>query len=192
MNLNPTNPLTPEEILAKLKEMQNFFLKTAIPENINSSSSQTAPHRIYRSRINQLHKKPNPQPETHPLKRIDKGQLDNPNFFSKFSASFNLMEPFIKAQSANDLVIALCSLGNNLKFDFQKERSIEMLKHLNSNEGRIFLKHKIDRIINDTTEQILRDPHLNSSNSGNKGSSTDDDLTKSEGNIATKNDLITH
>ncbi len=58
------------------------------------------------------------------------------------------MESFIKAQSPNDLVIALSNLNKNLEANFQKERSAEMLKHLNSDAGRIFLKHKIDQIIN--------------------------------------------
>ncbi|MEB3316335.1 MAG: hypothetical protein VKK32_09010 [Candidatus Melainabacteria bacterium] len=96
------------------------------------------------------------------------------------------MESFIKAQSANDLVIALSNLNKNLEADFQKERSAEMLKHLNSDEGRIFLKHKIDQIINATTNQILR--YLNSSNSEKKGIRADDDLTESEANIATLNE----
>jgi hypothetical protein len=179
------------------KKLSNDYLnrllktKTLFLQKFNKSE-EAKPSKKFRivkptqKRSSAIHRPINPQPETHPLKRINKEQLDF-KFFKPFSKSFNLMEPFIKAQSANDLVIALCSLEKNLEEDFQEERSGDMLKHLNSNEGRIFLKHKIDRIIDDTTKQILRDPHLNSSDSG-KGSAADDDLTKSAGNIATKNE----
>lgn len=189
MNLNPPNHLSPEDILAKLKEMQNFFLKTAdISENTNPPSSPAEPPKIHPLRIKRLHNRQNPSPKAPEPEMTYRGQLKDASFFYKFSESFNLMESFIKAQSANDLVIALHSLGQNLKANFQKERSVEMLKHLNSNEGHIFLKHKIDQIIEDTTQQILRDPRLNSPDSKKGTTSTDDDLTKSEGNIATQNE----
>lgn len=190
MNLNPPNHLSPEDILAKLKEMQNFFLEKAnISANTSPSPSPAKPPKIHHPRVKQLHHRPNSRPKPPEPEMTYRGQLKEPSFFYKFSESFNLMESFIKAQSANDLVIALHSLGQNLKANFQKERSVEILKHLNSNEGQIFLKHKIDQIINDTTQQILRDPRLNSPDS-KKGTSTDDDLTKSEGNIATHNEPI--
>lgn len=115
-----------------------------------------------------------------------KGQLKNPNFFYKFSQSFNLMENFIKAESANDLVIALCNLGKNLETNFQKDSSLEMFRHLKSTEGRIFLKHKIDLILNDTIRVILSNPHFDSSKTED---SRGDDLTKSEGTIATHGDI---
>lgn len=190
MNLNPPNHLSPEDILAKLQEIQGFFLEKAnISANTSPSPSPAKPPKIHHPRVKQLHHRPNSRPKPPEPEMTYRGQLKEPNFFYKFSESFNLMESFIKAQSANDLVIALHSLGQNLKANFQKERSVEILKHLNSNEGQIFLKHKIDQIINDTTQQILRDPRLNSPDS-KKGTSTDDDLTKSEGNIATHNEPI--
>jgi hypothetical protein len=173
---------------------------SVIPNNLHSRSSylplQESRLKIKISRLNpsiiprssKIHS-PNIQPrkktKPHPLEMTYKGKLDF-NFFKPFSESFNLMESFIKAQSANDLVTALSNLNKNLEADFQKERSAEMLKHLDSDEGRIFLKHKIESIIDDTTQQILRD--LNSSNSEKKGIRADDDLTESEANIATLNE----
>jgi hypothetical protein len=184
------------------KTIALFLRKSNKPEEAKEAAKPDKKFKIVKAtnqeRSSEIHRPTNPQsqlsmedinpsPKTHYLGMEDKDQLTNFSFFNKFSESFNLMERFIKAQSANDLVIALCNLGKNLENNFQKERSVEMLKHLNSPEGRIFLKHKIDQIINDITEQILRDPHLNSLNSDKKGISNDDDLTKSEGNIATQN-----
>jgi hypothetical protein len=186
MNLNPSDHLSPQDILAKLKEIQGFFLKTAKTVNISSPPSPVEPSEINSSRISQLHQRQNPQSQPPDIEMTYRGEFNNPSFFYKFSESFNLMESFIKAQSANDLVIAFRNLEKNVNANFQKERSAEMLKHLNSDEGRIFLKHKIDQIINATTNQILR--HLNSSNFEKKGIRADDDLTESESNIATLNE----
>lgn len=190
MNLNPSDHLSPQYILAKLQEIQGFFLNQAKTVNISSPPSPAESSEINPSRINQLHRRQNSSSNPPAIDEMRyRGQLKDLNFFSKFSKfseSFNLMESFIKAQSANDLVIALSNLNKNLEADFQKERSAEMLRHLNSDEGRIFLKHKIESIIDDTTQQILRD--LNSSNSEKKGIRADDDLTESEANIATLNE----
>jgi hypothetical protein len=190
MNLNPSDHLSPQYILAKLQEIQGFFLNQAKTVNISSPPSPAESSEINPSRINQLHRRQNSSSNPPDIDEMRyRGQLKDLNFFSKFSKfseSFNLMESFIKAQSANDLVTALHNLVKNVNANFQQERSAEMLKHLNSDEGRIFLKHKIESIIDDTTQQILRD--LNSSNSEKKGIRADDDLTESEANIATLNE----
>jgi hypothetical protein len=189
MNSNPENLST--SFLSQLKRTYDLLSRTAsAPKKFKIV--KTAPERsseIHRRKMTiQSRTRRNQDSKPPDLEMRYKGQLENPSFFYKFSESFNLLERFIKAQSANDLVIALCNLGENLNANFQKERSIGMLKHLKSSEGQVFLKHKINSIIDDTTQQILRDPRLNSSNSGNKGNSTDDDLTKSEGNISTQNE----
>ena len=119
MNLNSEKLLN--DYPSRLQKTQTLFLQKFNKSEEAKPSKKLKIIKPTQKRSSEIHRPINPQPETLPLKRIDKGQLDF-KFFKPFSASFNLMEPFIQAQSANDLVIALCSLGNNLEFDFQKER----------------------------------------------------------------------
>jgi hypothetical protein len=191
MNLNPSDHSPKNNIWIQLLEIQRAFLARVNGSKDTSPPSPAEPSEINPSRISQLHQRQNPQSQPPDIEMTYRGEFNNPSFFYKFSESFNLLESFIKAQSANDLFIALCNVGKNFDANFQKERSAEMLKHLNSNEGRIFLKHKTDSIIDDTTQQILRDLRLNSSNSGNQGNSTDNDLIESGGDIATQNEAET-
>jgi hypothetical protein len=189
MNLNPSDHSPKNNIWIQLLEIQRAFLARVNGSKDTSPPSPAEPSEINPSRISQLHQRQNSssKPPANDEMRY-RGQLKDLNFFYKFSESFNLMESFIKAQSANDLVTALHNLVKNVSTNFQQERSTEMFKHLNSNEGRIFLKHKIESIIDDTAQQILRDLSLNSSNSRNQGNSTDNDSIKSEANIATLNE----